>query len=175
MSTKQISDVINNDNRIAFAVDESMPLNQAKALVKSRTGLNDDKIEVIARDDGEVEAKIEKSPQKLGKYMLSVHLKYSLIGLIIGMMIATALVLAEVDFTHENIIFTYIAFISPGIFIGSFVAGLMSLNPARDATNMELVQRNQDEKPSLLVMCQSAEQKKAVKKAVDEISGLSVI
>lgn len=175
MNTKHISNIINGDNRIAFAVDESMPLNQAKALVKSRTGLNDDNIEVIDREDSAVEAKIETPPQKLGKYMLLVHLKYSFIGLVIGMSIATGLVLAEVGFTRQNIAFTYIAFISPGIFIGSFVAGLLSLNPARDATNMELIERRYDKKPSLLVLCQSSEQKKKVTNAVSDISELSVI
>lgn len=176
MSTKQTLDVFNSmDNRIAFAVNESMSLNQAKALLKSRTGLNDTHIEVIGRKDASAEAKIEKNPSKLGRFMLNVHIKYSIIGLLIGMLTATGLIALEFDFTRENIVFTYIAFISPGIFIGAFVAGLISLNPTRDATNIELVQRSQDSKASLVVTCQSKEQKQNIQQAVNDISGLTAL
>ena len=59
------------------------------------------------------------------------HLILGGAGLLIGMIVAYVLVEFGPALTQNNPLFTYIAMISPGIFIGLFVAGLLSLRPDR--------------------------------------------
>lgn len=53
------------------------------------------------------------------------------IGLLVGLLFAFILVEFGPALTQQNPLFTYIALISPGIFTGLFIAGLLGLRPDR--------------------------------------------
>ena len=52
--------------------------------------------------------------------------------LIVGLVAAFLLTQFGLALTQQNPLFTYIALISPGIFIGLFIAGLIGLRPDRN-------------------------------------------
>ena len=53
-------------------------------------------------------------------------------GLAVGLIAAFLLTQFGPALTKQNPLFTYIALISPGLFIGLFIAGLMGLRPDRN-------------------------------------------
>ncbi len=52
--------------------------------------------------------------------------------LVVGLVTAFLLTLFGPALTQQNPLFTYVALISPGIFIGLFIAGLIGLRPDRN-------------------------------------------
>lgn len=170
-----MSILLNTDNRVAVSVTSPMPVKQAKALVNMTTGITDDAIEVISDRDTAAEAKIEEPPQFLGRTMLKIHLKYAFFGLLIGMIIAFLLTQVGPEFTKTNANFTYLALISPGMFIGVFLAGFRSLAPGRDKTNLEVMERNQNNQTTLVVRCDDNTDKERVVRAIEQTAGLSAV
>lgn len=90
-----------------------------------------EQITVISPNDPDFNRKLEGESKELGKMMWYSHLILGGAGLFIGMIVAYVLVEFGPALTQNNPLFTYIAMISPGIFIGLFVAGLLSLRPDR--------------------------------------------
>ena len=64
--------------------------------------------------------------------MWSSHLLLGAVGLVVGLIAAFLLTQFGPAITQQNPLFTYIALISPGLFIGLFVAGLIGLRPDRN-------------------------------------------
>ena len=62
----------------------------------------------------------------------SSHLLLGSVGLVVGLVAASLLTLFGPALTQQNPLFTYVALISPGIFIGLFIAGLIGLRPDRN-------------------------------------------
>ncbi len=90
-----------------------------------------EQITVISPNDPDFNRKLEGESRELGKMMWYSHLILGGAGLLIGMIVAYVLVEFGPALTQNNPLFTYVAMISPGIFIGLFVAGLLSLRPDR--------------------------------------------
>jgi len=135
---------IYRDERIVATYASHDSLAQAKSVLKTKLGLPDSSINIIKPDDKASGDKLEGSPQKIGQKMWHIHLLYSLVGLIVGMICAFILVQFGPSLAQQNPMFTYIALISPGIFIGVFVAGLQSLKPQHDRANMQAVESKKE-------------------------------
>lgn len=88
-------------------------------------------VTLIEPGDTEFNRKLEGDSKALGNMMWYSHLILGGAGLIIGLIVAYFLVEFGPAMTQQNPIFTYIALISPGLFVGLFVAGLISLRPDR--------------------------------------------
>ncbi len=95
------------------------------------TDIGPQQIVVINPDDTHYSEKLEGSSRKIGKSMWNSHLFLGGVGLIAGLVAAFLLVTFGPALTQQNPVFTYIALVSPGIFIGLFAAGLFSLRPDR--------------------------------------------
>ena len=96
-----------------------------------QTSVAPEQITVISPNDPNFNRKLEGESKELGKMMWYSHLILGGAGLLIGMIVAYVLVEFGPALTQNNPLFTYIAMVSPGIFIGLFVAGLLSLRPDR--------------------------------------------
>lgn len=146
----------NLDQRVAATYPSKDKATQAKVILTRKLGLNEKSIKIIEPQDDATGEKLEGSSKSVGRKMLSLHLVYPLVGLIIGMIIAFLLVSYGPLFTQNSPMFTYVALISPGIFIGVFVAGLRSLKPEHDGVNMTTVNAKQNNRWTLLVKTNNA-------------------
>ncbi|WP_218353031.1 hypothetical protein [Alteromonas lipotrueiana] len=117
--------------QIAAVFESVEDAHESVTELTSKGSLDAKQITLIDPQDSDFSEKIEIDSQKLGKHMWYSHLWLGGIGLVLGLGMAWLLVSFGPALTQNNPLFTYIAMISPGIFIGLFVAGLISLRPDR--------------------------------------------
>ncbi|GGW87701.1 hypothetical protein [Alteromonas halophila] len=109
--------------------------------------------QIVIMDPGEAHLsdKLERDAGSIKKKMLNSHLLLGFIGLLAGLILAAILVTVGPALTQQNPVFTFIALISPGFFIGLFAAGLFSLRPDRSAL-IDTVRHAVKEKRSALIV-----------------------
>jgi hypothetical protein len=148
-----MSVIINNilDHRVAATYKTKDDIKQAKIVLTRKLGLRESNVKIIAPNDNMEGAKLEGKSKKVGNNMLMSHVRNTLLGFLIGMAIAFILVQYGPALTQNNPMFTYIALISPGIFIGMFFAGFRSLKPEHDIINQHAVKAQQENYWTLLV------------------------
>ncbi|MDC8830295.1 hypothetical protein [Alteromonas gilva] len=117
----QIASIFSSKETADDAIDE---------VVKS-TDVGQQQITLVQPGDTEFNRKLEGDSKALGKMMWYSHLILGASGLVVGLIIAYLLVAYGPALTQQNPTATYIAMVSPGIFTGVFVAGLLSLRPDR--------------------------------------------
>lgn len=161
--------IINNllDERVAATYKTKDDVTQARIVLLRKLGLRDSNVKIIAPNDEFQGRKLEGRSKKIGSNMLRLHLRHTLFGFVIGMAIAFLLVQFGPALAQNNPFFTYIALISPGVFIGLFYAGLRSLKPEHDAINQQAMKAKEENYWTLLVETQD---EKVTKDAIcDEI------
>lgn len=139
------------DDRVTASYSTHDDAKQAKAVLMRKLGLSDTSITLIEPNDTTPSRKLEGKSAPIGKKMLLLHLKYPAIGLLVGMIIAFLLVQFGPAFAQKSPMFTFIALISPGIFIGAFYAGFRSLKPEHDLVNQDVVESTEKNQWSLLI------------------------
>ncbi|BFT30196.1 hypothetical protein D210916BOD24_13720 [Alteromonas sp. D210916BOD_24] len=129
--------VIPNDElQVAAVFETKQKAQQTLTMVQNNADVDLSQVELIQGNDPRFSEKLERDSRLIGQRLWSSHLLLGTFGLVQGLIVAYLLTQYGPAFTQQNPVFTYIALISPGIFIGLFVAGLISLRPDRD----ELVQ-----------------------------------
>jgi len=139
------------DDRVAATYESRDAAEQAEAALSQKLGLHNEAMKIIAPDDSKRAEKLEGKSKIIGKNMLQLHLRNASLGLLIGLIIAYLLVNYGPAATQNSPLFTYIALISPGIFIGTFWAGFRSLKPEHDSLNQDAVAARQKKYWMLLV------------------------
>ncbi|MEG3768011.1 hypothetical protein [Alteromonas sp. 14N.309.X.WAT.G.H12] len=120
-------------SQLAAIFDDEPQAAKSIATLKAQTNLSPQQLTLIHPHDQEFNAKLEKASDKVGKHLWHSHLILGAAGIATGLLFAFVLVNIGPALTQNNPLFTYIALISPGLFIGLFVAGLIGLRPDRDA------------------------------------------
>ncbi len=139
------------DKRVAAIYLSKEQVLSASAVIRRRLGLPERKVKVISPNESKPERKLEKRSEKVGANMFNLHYFYGALGLVIGMVIAYLLVTFGPVWTQQNPVFTYIALISPGLFVGLFIAGFLSLKPEHDPINQETIEKQDEGKWTLVV------------------------
>ena len=124
--------VSNGKLQVAAVFSSRQKIQQALEVVQEETSVEISQVEIIEAGDPKVGEKLEPNNAAIGKNMWSSHLLLGSIGLIAGLMAAFFLTQFGPALTQQNPLFTYIALISPGLFIGLFIAGLIGLRPDRN-------------------------------------------
>ncbi|WP_018981628.1 hypothetical protein [Salinimonas chungwhensis] len=117
----QVAAVFDTEASARASVDE----------VEDATDVTESQVTFVSPMDDTFSQKLEADSKKLGKHMWYAHLILGAAGLLVGLIAGWLLVSFGPALTQSNPLFTYIAMISPGIFVGLFVAGLISLRPDR--------------------------------------------
>ncbi|AXR06448.1 hypothetical protein [Salinimonas sediminis] len=117
--------------QIAAVFETEQDARESVSALTTTAHIDAQQITLIDPQDSDFGRKIEDDSNKLGKHMWRAHLWLGAFGLALGLAVAWALVNFGPQLTQNNPLFTYIAMISPGIFVGLFVAGLISLRPDR--------------------------------------------
>ncbi|MDY6977438.1 MAG: hypothetical protein SVW51_14745 [Pseudomonadota bacterium] len=124
--------VSSNELQVAAVFSSKQKVQEALAVVQDQTSIESSQIEIIEAGDPNMSEKLERSSASIGKGMWSSHLLLGSLGLVVGLIAAFLLTQFGPALTQQNPLFTYIALISPGLFIGLFVAGLIGLRPDRN-------------------------------------------
>lgn len=117
--------------QVAAIYDNEQDAQESVAELTTATDVSQQQITVINPFDQDFSQKLEQDSQKLGSRMWYSHIIFGAAGLIAGLIVAWVLVSVGPTLTQNNPMFTFIAMISPGVFIGLFMAGLFNLRPDR--------------------------------------------
>ncbi|NVK54407.1 MAG: hypothetical protein HWE26_02225 [Alteromonadaceae bacterium] len=117
--------------QVASIFDSKETAKDAIDTVVRSTDVDSQQITLVQPGDTEFNRKLEGDSKALGKMMWYSHLILGASGLAVGFIVAYLLVSFGPALTQQNPLATYIAMISPGVFVGVFVAGLLSLRPDR--------------------------------------------
>lgn len=139
------------DTRIAAVYASHDALLQAKAVIMRKLGLHERKVKVIPPNQNDVSAELEGKASKVKSEIWTLHVIWGLLGFMAGMVLALYLTTDGPQWARENVIYTYIALVSPGLFIGLFIAGFLSLKPQRDMVNQEATKGTQNNQWTLIV------------------------
>ncbi|WP_137167091.1 DUF368 domain-containing protein [Salinimonas lutimaris] len=120
-SATQIAAVYDNEQDVQESVNE----------LTAVADVGQHQITVINPSDMDFSEKLEQDSQKLSSRMWYSHIISGAAGLAVGLIVAWVLVSVGPALTQNNPLFTFIAMISPGVFIGLFMAGLFNLRPDR--------------------------------------------
>ncbi|WP_100656440.1 hypothetical protein [Alteromonas flava] len=126
------------DPRVGAIFSERSQAKSAARQVTNNTALDGEQVHVVAPNDQQFSRKVEGKSKPIGQNMLAQHLMWGSAGLLMGMLVALLLIAYGPAFTQQNPLFTFIALISPGLFIGLFVSALFSLRPNHDVMNEQL-------------------------------------
>ncbi|MDT0628030.1 hypothetical protein [Alteromonas sp. W364] len=148
------------DERIAAIYDEETNAHRAKKKLREELNLNPQVLHVIGPKERKTAEKLEGRSAPIGKQMLSAHFLYAIASFLLGMLIALLLVEFGPSLFANNPLFTFMAFVSPGIFIGVFVGGLRSLKPERDRINQATIEAKGENKWTLVVDTEKAQASK---------------
>lgn len=124
--------VSNGELQVAAVFPSKIKVQEVLEIVQEETSVEASQIEIIEAGDPNMSEKLERNSASIGKSMWSSHLLLGSVGLVVGLVAASLLTLFGPALTQQNPLFTYIALISPGIFIGLFIAGLIGLRPDRN-------------------------------------------
>lgn len=147
---------------------------EAVQALTSDTAIASEQIAVLSPDESELSRKVEADSRSVGKRMLTSHVAMGGIGLVVGLLIASVLVNTGPLLTQQNPIFTYIALISPGLFIGMFVAGLFSLRPDRSELIETVRHALKEKRVALIVNLKNAQSVDTVRKVLSRKSATIV-
>ncbi len=89
-------------------------------------------IRLIPPHDQHYDEKVEPEDKKIAKTMLKSHLVFAVVGLVVGVIIASILFLLEFEFLQQHILETYISISILCTFVGLLIAGAFSLRPDHD-------------------------------------------
>ncbi len=118
--------------QVAAIFSSNKKVQEVIQIVTDNTNIEGSQIEVIEASDPNMSKKLERNSESIGKSMWTSHLLLGSVGLAVGLLTAFLLTQFGPALTKQNPLFTYIALISPGLFIGLFVAGLIGLRPDRN-------------------------------------------
>lgn len=125
--------VVSNDNlQVAAVFASKQKVQEALDVVQDRTSIDASQVEIVEAGDPKMSEKLERNSADIGKSMWSSHLALGSAGVTVGLVVAFLLTQFGPALTQLNPLFTYIALISPGLFIGLFIAGLIGLRPDRN-------------------------------------------
>lgn len=140
-----------SDTRVVATYYSKDKVKAATAVLVKKLSLSPKSLKIISPDESNVSGRLESRREKVGENMLTLHFVYGSAGLIISMLLAHLLIGFGPEWAQQNQMFTYIALVSPGLFIGLFVAGFLSLKPERDIITQEVVKQNNDGKWTLVI------------------------
>ncbi|MFZ8199988.1 hypothetical protein [Alteromonas portus] len=127
------ANVVSNGNiQVAAVFSSRQKVQEVLNAVQDETSIEVSQVEIVEAGDPKMSEKLERNSAAIGKSMWSSHLLLGSVGLFAGLVVAFFLTQFGPALTQQNPLFTYIALISPGLFIGLFIAGLIGLRPDRN-------------------------------------------
>lgn len=144
--------IISSDKlQVAAIFESSDAARDALKRVETQTSVAAHQSELIEPSDPHLSAKLEQQSSSIATSLWTSHLVLSALGFSVGMAVAFFLTQYGPALTQQNPLFTYIALISPGLFIGMFIAGLIALRPDRNELVRNVSEAARNGKSTLII------------------------
>ncbi|MBU2880225.1 MULTISPECIES: HPP family protein [Alteromonadaceae] len=150
--------------------DESTAKKTAEILI-TKGGVSSDEVAVVSPKDKQFAKKIEPETKQIGRTLLASHIMLGLIGLVIGLLVASSLIISGIQFAVSSPIMLMIATGTLGTFMGLLVAGAASLRPDHDSVVNEVRQGRKNNQWSVVVQTKD---KKDIQRAKQLMKGSAV-
>lgn len=131
-------------------------------------GISPGTINIVRPDDSNLSKKIEPESQGIYKTLVKSHGWLGLIGIVVGIVIATILVLVGPEMTRSNPLYTYFVFIFFGVIYGMMMAGGISLRPDHDPLITKTVEASHEHQWTVIVQTDDREDIDLVKELLEE-------
>ena len=155
--------IISSDKlQVAAIFDTTDDARNALKLVELKTNVAAHQSELIEPSDPQLSAKLEQKSSAIANTLWTSHLVLSALGFVIGMIAAFLLTQYGPALTQQNPLFTYIALISPGTFIGMFIAGLIGLRPDRNEIVRDVSEATRNGKSALIINLRKSQSAKTI-------------
>ncbi|MFA3791449.1 hypothetical protein AB6T38_10055 [Aliiglaciecola sp. SL4] len=128
--------------------------------------LTNDELAIVSPKDRHFASKIEPETKAVGKTLLASHLMLGLIGMVIGLLVASSLIIAGIQFAVSSPVMLTIATATLGTFMGLLVAGAISLRPDHDSVVNEARDASSYNKWSVVVHAKNKQQIQQAKKVI---------
>ena len=125
-------------SKVAGVFDEG---EEARAVAKEILGegaLGADQVKLVGPDDPAVERKLEPEEAGIARTLIHSHIALGIVGLIVGLVVAAALLLSGVTFARASPYYTVIITAGFGAVVGMMFGGLVSLRPDHDVLITEV-------------------------------------
>jgi len=136
--------------RVAAVYGDQASANEAKQKLIDN-GISASKINIVKPDDSALSEKIEPESHGIAKTIVKSHGWLGLIGIILGILIATVLVTSGPEMTQSSPLFTYFVFIFFGLTFGMMLAGAISIRPDHDPLITKTVEASHDNNWTVIV------------------------
>ncbi|OUX84124.1 MAG: hypothetical protein CBB95_16345 [Alteromonas sp. TMED35] len=155
--------IVSSDKlQVAAIFDTTDEAKIALRRVEEETNVASHQSELIEPCDPKLSEKLEQKSSSIANTLWTSHLALSGIGFVIGMIAAFLLTQYGPALTQQNPLFTYIALISPGTFIGMFVAGLIALRPDRNEIVLNVSDAARNGKSALIINLHKSQSAKTI-------------
>ncbi|MEQ3648250.1 hypothetical protein [Alteromonas sp.] len=155
--------IVSSDKlQVAAIFDTTDEARIALKRVEEGTNVASHQSELIEPSDPKLSEKLEQKSSLIANTLWTSHLALSGIGFAIGMIAAFLLTQYGPALTQQNPLFTYIALISPGTFIGMFVAGLIALRPDRNEIVLNVSEAARNGKSALIINLRKSQSAKTI-------------
>ena len=152
------------DLRVGAAVNDKQSAERLEEALLEKNLAEQKHIKIMDPNDKNADAQLKQHREKeIGSNMLNWHLYLGSMGVVIGFLVAGALVSYGPAFTQANYL-TFIALLSLGLFLGLFASGLISLRPDKDAFNQSMTSSIAKGKWAIIIKPNSESQRSKVMK-----------
>ena len=155
--------IVSSDKlQVAAIFDTTDEARIALKRVEEKTNVASHQSQLIVPSDPKLSEKLEQKSSSIANTLWTSHLALSGLGFVIGMIAAFLLTQYGPALTQQNPLFTYIALISPGTFIGMFVAGLIALRPDRNEIVLNVSDAARNGKSALIINLRKSQSAKTI-------------
>lgn len=121
-----------NPSRLGGVFSSQDTVQQARQKVLSDSAFSEGNISIIAPGETNFHQKLEPDDSGIATTLARTHVSFGIAGLIVGMIVATLLVMADISAASSSPGMVYVVFALVGPLVGMFVAGFISLRPDHD-------------------------------------------
>lgn len=156
--------------QVAAVFDSEQEAKESAGKLTTSTAIKAGQITLVDPNDSRLSQKLEGPSKAIGKSMWHSHLALGGAGLVTGLLTAFLLTQFGPALTQQNPLFTYIALISPGLFIGLFIAGLIGLRPDRTEIINAVRHATRENRYALIVNLKESQSVSAVTDVLNKYS-----
>ena len=154
--------------RVAAVFADEVSANAAKQKLINEGKIKASLISIVKPHDANLSKKIEPESHGIAMTLVKSHGWLGLIGIIVGIILATILTIIGPEMTRSSPLFTYLVFIFFGLIFGMMLAGGISLRPDHDMLITQTVEASQENHWSVVVQTDDHDEIELVKQLLED-------
>lgn len=160
----------NKASKVAAVFESEQQALDARQILLNDDDLNQLNFEIVRPKDKHISEKIEPESKAIIKFITRSHWVLGGLGLVIGLVVASALALIGPEMTQSSPMYTYLAFAIIGTFLGLLIAGVVSLRPDHDPLITQTMTASQQNQWTLIIQTEDQEKLTKVYEMMESIS-----